>query len=75
MIRRGKRVKLTNDFHNTETHVVPLVTGYVSPRAAKEAGNRLCGVPGCACSGTLGVRGRDNPPYDQDPDGSFMLFT
>ncbi len=54
-----KKITLTNDFHNTELNVVPQ-NGKLSVSQIKRAKRALCGVSGCACSGDIGTRGRQN---------------
>ena len=53
------RIRLTNNFHNTETYIFLKPTGeyLVSRRAAKRSANALCGIKGCTCGDTFGARG------------------
>jgi hypothetical protein len=62
-----KKIRLINEFHNTEATVMPqLVTdgrfkGYyrVSRKTAMRLRRELCGVTDCCCGGPFGERGGD----------------
>lgn len=77
----GKKIKvlLTNDFHNTASHVVlqPITEGRfagyhkVSRNVAQRVKRDLCGISGCMCSDTFGSRGGNrlditNEDYDRN---------
>lgn len=56
------RIKLTNDYHNTET-VVVATNGMLNKRQAARAQKALCGVSGCKCGDDFGARG---PQYNSE---------
>ena len=64
-----RKVKLTNDFHNTETVVIPKkilshiyneIEIHLSDSQKKRAWKNLCGMHDCSCSGLAGERGNNN---------------
>jgi hypothetical protein len=64
------KITLKNNFHNSEA-VVIAKDGYISPRQAKDARNKLCGISGCTCGDSLGCRGPQDVDYQpvQDDNG------
>ena len=62
-----RKIKLTNDFHNTSVNLNVDVDYYgnseLSDRQVARSKFILCGFRGCECSGHLGVRG-----YQHDID-------
>jgi len=60
------RLTLINDYHNTSVNLrvaldAPAKIGdeiCLTAGQVKKAAQALCGVAGCQCSGSLGVRGR-----------------
>ena len=56
-----RKIKLTNDFHNTSVNLNVDVDYYgdgkLSSRQVARSRARLCGCKGCECSGYVGVRG------------------
>lgn len=65
---------LKNDFHGTETTVLTK-GGWINERQVARAEKALCGVSGCTCSGSTGMRGHDNPRIAiENPDGSIRLI-
>ena len=64
-----RKIKLTNDFHNTETVVIPKkIISYIyneiciqlTKSQKKRAWKNLCGMHDCSCSGLAGERGNNN---------------
>lgn len=58
-------VKLTNELHETETNVRATVLDFgihqeisLTKSQMNRAAKKLCGVDGCSCGGTAGIRGR-----------------
>lgn len=47
------RIKLTNNFHNTVTHVYTK-DGWLTRRQVRRAWNKLCGFAGCTCGDDTG---------------------
>lgn len=55
------QVSLKNNFHNTECRVrVQDGDNYLSPQRTKRIWKTLCGIDECACSGPLGLAGRQD---------------
>lgn len=83
MKTKRKRIYLTNDFHNTSTFILCKVVLHsktlrvlyeANARQICEAKKRLCGIAGCICSNTAGMRGGNNPHVEFYPDGSAMFW-
>lgn len=58
-----RKIKLTNDFHNTECVVIPKkimshiyneIEIHLSASQKKRAWRKLCGMDDCLCSGLVG---------------------
>lgn len=52
------KIKLTNDFHNSEVTLTIRQDGTVSYNQIKKARKSLCGCNDCLCSGDSGQRGQ-----------------
>lgn len=50
------KIKLTNNFHNTECHVLAKKDGTLSQGQVKNAWKKLCGSPHCTCGDVAGCR-------------------
>ena len=50
-------VTLKNDFHRTAYTLRTRLYKPLSPAQIKRCRQILCGIPGCACAGDMGVRG------------------
>jgi hypothetical protein len=54
------KIRLTNDFHRTETTVNTKEENgrhYLTLNQVQAAEKKLCGMADCQCSGILGIRG------------------
>jgi len=60
-------ITLKNDFHNTEVRVNPK-DFELSAGQVKRAGKVLCGINGCGCGNSAGMRGHDNPAIEFNQD-------
>ena len=70
------RVKLTNNFHGTETSInLPGGRREISARSAKRIKSRLCPRSGseCCCSNYLGTRGGQVVEIDTGVNG-YIVF-
>lgn len=54
------RLTLINDFHGTRTTVE--TDRPLNPKRVRAIRKRLCGIDGCTCGNTLGVRGKVSDP-------------
>ncbi len=52
-----KSITLTNDFHNTSVVLRPDGEERLTVGQVQRARRTLCGIAGCTCGGSLGVRG------------------
>ena len=53
---KREKIKLTNNFHNTECFVMVEEDGRLSQRQIRRAWKKLCGHSGCACGDAAGCR-------------------
>jgi hypothetical protein len=51
------KLRLVNNFHNTETTIHVPESGKLTATQVRRARRALCGVTGCTCGGELGERG------------------
>ena len=66
------KITLINNFHNTEI-ILNLKDGKnISAGQVKKSWNTLCGIKGCTCGNSLGMRG-PNPSIETRPDGSAYI--
>ena len=64
------RIKLYNDFHNTQTSVNSNVLNIATVQRVRKS---LCPSKGCTCSGDLGIRGPGNPELNETYLGTIEL--
>lgn len=67
-----KKVVLKNSFHNSEVTLV-VENDQISAGQVKKAWKTLCGIRGCTCGNSLGMRG-ENPRVEINQDGSAYLL-
>ena len=76
------KILLTNDFHGTETTVIPqpITTGRfaglhkISRKVAQRCNRDLCGMAGCTCGDTLGARGGNHLAIvNEDYDRNYII--
>lgn len=68
------KVKLTNDFHNTETTIQVNEGGLVPLSQIKKAKKDLCGTKDCTCSNASGQRGRQEYAIIETSPNLFVAF-
>ena len=49
-----KKIKLINNFHNTEANIIVRDDGTISKSAGNRALKKLCGMEDCCCGGVRG---------------------